>query len=126
MSAAYVDASYLVAIALNEPAAPAARARMGTHARLVSANLCQAESLSACARERITLPSGWLDDIGWVRPARALGAELGQVLAAGYLRGADLWHVATSVVVSPDPSQLTFLTLDAKQRAIAAAVGFAT
>jgi hypothetical protein len=46
------------------------------------------------------------------------------VLDAGYLRGADCWHVATALYVSPEPSRLSFLTLDERQRDVARTLGF--
>jgi hypothetical protein len=41
-------------------------------------------------------------------------------------RGADCWHLATALYLSPDPSALTFLTLDLAQRHVAKALGFQT
>ena len=52
-------------------------------------------------------------------PERA-GAEFG----AGNLRGADLWHVAMALYVSPRPDSLSFATLGARQSAVAEALGF--
>ena len=46
------------------------------------------------------------------------------MLETGYLRGADLWHVATALYVSPQARNLSFATLDARQNAVAAALGF--
>ena len=46
------------------------------------------------------------------------------VLASGYLRGADLWHVAAALYSFPDPRTATFLTLDNRQREVAEALGF--
>lgn len=48
------------------------------------------------------------------------------VLGTGYLRGADLWHVATALYVSPDPSELAFVTVDTRQGTAAEALGFVT
>ena len=38
--------------------------------------------------------------------------------------GADRWHLAAAIHVTPEPSDLTFLTLDRRQREVAAALGF--
>ena len=38
--------------------------------------------------------------------------------------GADLWHLAAAIHVTPEPGDLTFLTLDRRQREVAAALGF--
>ena len=46
------------------------------------------------------------------------------MLEAGYLRGADLWHVAHALYVTPCPASLSFVTLDARQGAVAEALGF--
>lgn len=39
-------------------------------------------------------------------------------------RGADLWHVASALYVAPSPADLYFLTLDERQRSVAATLGF--
>jgi len=124
VTAAYVDTSYLVAVTLNETTAAAARARMGAHDRLVASGLCEAELLSTCARDGVELPAGWDDHVTFIHPRRGLRPEIDRTLAAGYLRGADLWHVAVALYVSPNPTRLTFLTFDTRQRAVAAALGF--
>ena len=45
-------------------------------------------------------------------------------LRAGYLRGADLWHVACALYVAPKPSDVFFITLDERQAEVAAALEF--
>jgi hypothetical protein len=40
------------------------------------------------------------------------------------MRGADCWHLATALYVAPNPSELTFLTLDLAQRKVAKTLGF--
>ena len=45
---------------------------------------------------------------------------------AGYLRGADLWHVAAALFVAHEPGSIAFLTLDRRQRAVADTLGFPT
>ena len=62
--------------------------------------------------------------IEWILPDRALAPEFATVLETGYLRGADLWHVATALYVSPQSGSLSFATLDARQSAVAEALGF--
>ena len=44
----------------------------------------------------------------------------------GYVRGADLWHLACALYVAASPGELTFLTLDERQRTVAKALGFKT
>jgi hypothetical protein len=47
------------------------------------------------------------------------------LLDAGYVRGADCWHLATALYLAPDAGDLVFLTLDLRQRAVAKTLGFA-
>ena len=47
------------------------------------------------------------------------------VLAAGYAGGADSWHLAAALYLSPEPSDIHFVTLDVRQGAVAKALGFA-
>ena len=126
MSVAYVDSSVLVALAVGEPTRPMLARRMGEFSTLLSSNLLEAELRSALSRERRTLDRALLAGIEWVLPDRPLTSEFEAVLAAGHLRGADLWHVATALLIAEDLGSLTFLTLDQRQRAVAEALGFAT
>jgi hypothetical protein len=66
-----------------------------------------------------------LDPLRIVSPPRTFRTEFIQVLRAGYLRGADCFHVAVSVSLTATPGELTFLTLDERQRTVAATLGFA-
>jgi len=63
-------------------------------------------------------------DLAMVSPDRPLSAELRRTADAGYLRGADMWHVACALFLAPNPGDLTFLTLDVDQRAVARRLGF--
>ena len=47
-------------------------------------------------------------------------------LEAGYLRGADLWHVATALYIVREPSEISFVTLEIQQRTVVKALGFQT
>ena len=48
-----------------------------------------------------------------------------EVLGAGYVCGADCWHLATALYLAGDrPGELSFVTLDHQQRAVAAELGF--
>ena len=123
-TAAYVDSSCLVAIALGEPSARRTAARLSTFTSILSNVLLDAEVRSACSREKVALPEAELALIEFVPLRRLISAEIDRVLAAGYLRGAECLHLATALVLSPDPRQLTFLTLDAKQRVVAKTIGF--
>ena len=57
-------------------------------------------------------------------PTRALSTELRSLLRAGYLRGADLWHVACALYMARESEDVTFITLDQRQAEVAAALGF--
>ncbi len=120
---AYVDTSALTALALGEAGA-ASLGDLNDYDALFSSNLLEAELRSVFAREGVPLERGVFADVQWILPERPLTLELSVVLASGYLRGADLWHVATALYASPRPEDLAFVTLDRRQAAVASAVGF--
>ena len=124
MSVAYVDSSILVAIAFQEEGSEQLVALLESFDRLACSNLVEAELRSACHRERITYDAEILSDIEWVIPDRTLSEEIADVLTTGYSTGADVWHLATSLFYTPDPSEISFLTLDIRQRSVAEALGF--
>ena len=124
MNATYVDSSALVAVAFNEVRAAEVADRLRSYERLYSSNLLEAEVLSACAREELVLDPTYLDRIEWLFPDRTLESEMNAVLATGYLRGADLWHVANALYAFPRATEVGFFTLDERQRAVAAELGF--
>ncbi len=124
MNATYVDSSALVAVAFNQVGAAEVADRLRSHDRLYSSNLLEAELRSACAREELVLDPTYLDRIEWLFPDRPLESEMNAVLAAGYLRGADLWHVANALYAFPRPAEVGFFTLDERQRTVAAKLGF--
>ena len=76
------------------------------------------------ARERLDFAASVVAGIEWVLPDRPLAPEFAAVLESGYLRGADLWHVATALYAVPAPGQAGFITADAQQQAVAAVLGF--
>ena len=114
----------MTAIAFEEPGAAAFAQRLDEFARLISSNLLEAELRAAFARENLLFHESAVAGVEWVLPDRTLAPELATVLEAGYLRGADLWHVATALYVSPQSRNLSFATLDTRQSDIAAALGF--
>ena len=126
-SSAYVDTSALLSIAFDEPAAESVIQRLAQFTNLVSSNLLEAEMRSALAREGDPfLPRLLLSRLEWVIPTRPLHAEIAAVLRVGYLRGADLWHVANALYAARAMPGLAFVTLDRRQQTIAAGLGFAT
>ena len=126
MKVAYVDTSCLVAIAFGEPGAKRLGKRLAGFDHLVSAELMFAELRSAFAREKIPFVEGIVSGISRVFPDRPLDDECETALAAGYLRGADLWHVACALYVAKDPGLMHFVTLDTKQGVVVKKLGFKT
>ena len=67
----------------------------------------------------------WLCWLTWVLPDRPLSREITRVMTAGYVRGADLWHLACALYLAGTPRDLAFLSLDEKQTAVSRQLGFA-
>lgn len=126
MSVAYVDTSALVSIAFNERGGISLARRLDNFSHLLSSNLLEAELRAVFAREEIDFTTSLVSGIEWVLPDRPLTSELKMALEAGYLRGVDLWHVATALYVVREPSDISFVTLDIQQRAVVKALGFQT
>ena len=126
MSVAYVDSSVVVAIAFDEPGAREHYQRLREFTEVVASNLVEAELRSVCRRDRREVNRLLLDQLNWIAPARPLGTEIARVLEAGYVRGADCFHLATALFLAPDGHGVVFLTLDKRQRDVAAALGFET
>lgn len=124
MKLAYVDTSCLVAWGLGEPGSTQVQRRLRTLDALHSSNLLEAELSSVMAREHVTPVPELLESITWVIPDRPLHAEISRVLEAGYVRGADCWHLATALYLAEEPKTLIFLTLDTRQLAVARKLGF--
>src|SRR3954447_20495603 len=124
MRVAYVDSSCLVAIAFAEAGSAALARTLQAQDVLLSSNLLEAELRAAFRRDNVTAdPTELLSSIVWVHPDRALTAEITTVLGVGYVRGADLWHLASALFVDSD-RQIAFLTLDVRQREISQELGF--
>ena len=126
MGEAYVDSSALIAVSFGEPGSAAVLQWLRSFSILRSSHLLEAELRAAYARESRIFDPYMLDGFRWVVPERPLSAEIAAVLEVGYLRGADLWHVAAALHYARDPREMAFVTLDARQRAVAAALGFQT
>ena len=124
MSTAYVDTSAIVSIAFSEPGWEEVIRRLRRCRDLISSNLLEAEVRSVCAREGEPFPEDLVSGFRWVQPHRPLSREMRAVLKAGYLRGADLWHVACALHVASRPAALSFVTRDERQAEVAAALTF--
>ena len=124
---AYVDTSALLTVAFEEPAAAAIVQRLAQFPRLVASNLLEAEMRAAFGRLTLEFDDSLLSDIEWVFPDRPLTIEMRNTLTVAYLRGADLWHIATALYVKDTVvGEMTFITLDNRQRTAAASLGFST
>ncbi len=127
MKAAYVDTSCLVAIAFAEPGYEAVASELASYDTLLASNLLEAELRAALTREGVVEDHDELvAAIRWVLPDRPLSPEIKRVIAAGYVRGADLWHLACALLVAPGAVDLSFATLDEAQGKVARALGFQT
>ncbi len=116
----------MLAVAFNERHSESVAALIASYSELISSNLLEAEARAGFARERRPFLPSVLRGIGWIFPNRPLGSEFERVLNAGYLRGADLWHVAVALYTASEPGELAFVTLDRRQQAVAASLGFQT
>jgi predicted nucleic acid-binding protein len=129
MTAAYLDSSFLLAILFDEPRSGSLRRILGRFDRVFSSDLILAECLSAATRERID-PNAVLASLRAVcvvLPPRSLEAEILEATGLGYLRGADLWHVACALFLADAArSEVAFLSRDSVQRKIAGRLGFST
>ncbi len=123
---AYIDSSAILAVAFGEDGHLDVLRRIGEFSDLIASNLVEAEILSALARERRPFDHSLIANLTWIHTDRPLTPEFQLVLGTGYLRGADLWHVAVALYAAPDPSQASFITLDVRQREVAREIGFQT
>lgn len=127
MKQAYVDTSWLVAIAFAEKGSEQATKLLRSDLHAVASNLLEAELRSAFLRENVEEdPGSILEGIGWILPDRPLAPELARVFRSGHLKGADAWHLACALYLDPEASSLAFFTRDLPQRRVARALGFAT
>lgn len=125
MKAAYVDTSCLVAVAFGEPGSARMVSRLKAYDVILASGLVEAELKAALVREGLSgRATDFLPELDWVYPDRPLGREIDRVLAAGYVKGADAWHLACALFLSPDGADLHFETLDARQRSVARSLGF--
>lgn len=86
-----------------------------------------AELLAAFQREGRPLSEAepMLDAVSLIATSGSLIEECTQVLELGYLRGADLWHLATAVFVAGSHrDEVLFISLDDRQRRQAKQLGF--
>ena len=125
MRIAYVDTSVLVAIGFNEPAGNTMADRLAGFDLVVAGDLLNAELLAAFRRADTAPDPALTAGFSWIIPDRSLRREIDLVLRHASLRGADCWHLAAALYLAETTRDLTFLTLDERQRQAAAAIGFA-
>ena len=85
MNLAYLDTSFLVAIAFAEAGARRVAVRLGRFDRVFSSNLLEAELRSALIREGVSGDAArpLLAGITWIYPNRPLTREYDWIAAAG-------------------------------------------
>ena len=125
MSWAYVDSSVVIATLCGEIAPKVATNIWNSADNFVSSFLLEVEVLSVAKREGLDFQQVQREllNVGLVRTG-SLQSECRQILGIGYLRGADLFHLASAIWIQGKYSDLSFLTLDKKQRDLARMLGF--
>ena len=123
---AFVDTSVLAAWMFKERTAKSVAKLVSAYDSVCASSLLEAELRSAAQREKLDaeLPLKLLDRLSMLHPDRSLREEVGRVLSAGYLRGADLWHLACALFLDPSTGAIDFLTLDQSQADVAVDLGF--
>ena len=124
MSTAFVDTSVILAVAFREGDFRRVAERLRDFDTVYASDLLEAELRSACRRDNRAVEERLLESLDVVHPPRSVSAEMQRVLHAGYVRGAHCFHLATALSLAPQPAELTFLTLDKRQREVAAVLGF--
>jgi len=133
LNVAYVDTSCLVAIAFDEPGARSLARKLRACDCLVASILLESEFRSTLTREGISASADQLlGSVEWVLPDRRLSREIDRVLSHGYVRGADLHHLACALFLvgdgaadsAADSDGLAFYSLDKRQSEVATALGF--
>jgi PIN domain nuclease of toxin-antitoxin system len=125
MRLAYVDTSALLAVLFEEAEAPSVVSALAASEVLYAANLVEAELRSVLHRERFDLAelASLLTTIQWLFPVRSLRSEFDQILACGYLRGADLWHLACALYLRENLAAPVLISCDQRQRDVARKLG---
>lgn len=129
MKRGYIDTSVLVALHFGQSEARRAARLLRALDVSFSVNLIVPELLATLKREGRPLQEAdrLLARIALYSPTESLRPQCEAALAAGPLRGADLWHVAAALAIAGPQkrSELQFLTFDDQQRGVAGLLGFA-
>lgn len=124
-SAVYLDSSVVISRLFKEPVNFKWSKLKGK--TLFSSTLLYYEVMAASKREGVSLKdaNALIASVNIISPPHILVGEVKRVLSVGYLRGADLAHVATALWISRDePSNLYFLSFDNAQMKLAGELGF--
>lgn len=126
MKAAYLDSSFAVAMIFGELPHQNLSRKYSELEEVLSCHLLEAEVYSTLAREKVDLNLGtrFLFGISLFQPDDSLAVEYKKILKAGFLRGADLFHLACALHLDPLANELMFFSLNQKQSACAAKLGF--
>lgn len=127
MNFAYIDTSWLIKISFEDKSGKL-RKRLADYETIFSSDLLIAELLAYARRENLAeqILTSQLRAISLILPDRSLRPEMEKVVRVGYVRGADLWHLACACYLAPRPHELSFLTADEHQQEVARALGFKT
>jgi predicted nucleic acid-binding protein len=121
----YLDSSAILSVILNEKKSRNIIKAIDAK-QIMSSFLLEAEVYATLRRERVefSLFDYYKDRILWVRPDRSLKPEIETILNAGYVRGADLWHLASALYAKNENLDHNFCSLDLVQRSVAKTCGF--
>lgn len=125
MKAVYVDSSVVVAVLLQQGNRAKFIEVLNDADEVVSSFFSEAEIYSVVKREGLDFEKTktLLQSLTLVQSDGSLEKEIRDVLKAGYVRGADLHHLAVALYLDPGKKQLRFFTLDENQRKVAKAAG---
>lgn len=94
---------------------------------IFSSGLFVAELLASLSREGRSLADAdpMLDAVSLIFVDGSLAPECKEALGQGYVRGADLWHLATALYIGGrQRTELLFISLDELQKGHAKGLGF--
>ncbi|MCB0317501.1 MAG: type II toxin-antitoxin system VapC family toxin [Bdellovibrionales bacterium] len=125
---AYVDTSVLVSIYFADANYSKYIKSLKKYNDIYSSILLEAELCSVVAREEknLDLVEKVLSNIQIFSPNKSILPECERVLSHGYLRGADLYHLACALAIDPSALEMDFISADKKQIKIAKSLGFKT
>ena len=126
MKVAFIDTSIVVALLFNEKESKSLGKTLARFDEIIGCSLLESEIFSVCKRENFDFENAVkaLSGISLLIPDGSLQKEYTNILAKGFLRGTDLFHLGCALFLDPDATELTFLTLDKEQKAVAEKLGF--